>query len=651
MKRHASLARGNRRGNALVLTVIAILVVALVALIGWWFVGRDSGGGAPEVLVNTVSRGPYDFVVLEQGEVESANNTELKCEVKSRGAGGGGGSGGSITILEVIPEGTMVQAGDIVCRLDSSALEQEKITQQIKVNSQKSLLVQAENTLTAAKIARTEYLEGTFRQEEKLILQEVNTAEQSLRSAQLAFESSQRLAAKALIGALQIEGSQLQVDNAQNAVDIAKSKLDVLRKYTKNKMLTQFDSDIASAEAKVAAEKSSLALEEDKLREIATQIEKCTIRAPNPGQVVYANEYDSWRGSSQAEFVVAAGATVREHQAIIRLPNSNDMQVRASVNEARVTLVRPGLPVTVRVDALKDAVIRGEVTKVNQYADPGGFSSGNIKKYSTYIKILNPPPGLRSGMNAEVRIHLERQKDALQVPVQALAEHRGRFFSLVKNGTKFETREVEITSTNDKVAVIGKGLAEGDQVVLNPRGVGSLFDLPDLPEKNEVQIADIPKSGNTPITPAALAAAKAAAATPSLPDAAGGPPGGDGQRGPGGEGGRGEGGRGQGGRGEGKGKRGGGNFTPAMLVDRAFESDADKDGKISTAEMEGMDERRKQMLAGADANADGFIDRDEMTTAATAAMARMRQGGGPGGPGGGGPPGGGPGGGPAGGGQ
>lgn len=645
MKRHASLARGNRRGNALVLTVIAILVIALVALIGWWFVGRDSGGGAPQVLVNTVSRGPYDFVVLEQGEVESANNTELKCEVKSRGAGGGG-SGGSITILEVIPEGTMVQAGDVVCRLDSSALHQEKVTQQIKVNSQKSLLVQAENTLTAARIARTEYLEGTFRQEEKLILQEVNKAEQELRSAQLAFESSQRLAAKGLLGGLQLEGSQLAVDNAQNSLDIAQSKLEVLRKYTKNKMLTQFDSDIASAEAKVNAEKSSLALEQDKLREIETQIEKCTIRAPNPGQVVYANEYDSWRGSAQAEFVVAAGATVREHQAIIRLPNSNDMQVRASVNEARVTLVRPGLPVTVRVDALKDAVIRGEVTKVNQYADPGGFSSGNIKKYATYIKILNPPPGLRSGMNAEVRIHLERQKDALQVPVQALAEHRGRFFSLVKNGNKFDTREVEITSTNDTVAVVGKGLNEGEQVVLNPRGLGSLFDLPDLPEKNEVQIADIPKAGNTPITPAALAAAKAAATTPTLPDAAAGspagPPGGDGQRGPGGEGGR-----GQGGRGEGKGKRGGGNFTPAMLVDRAFESDADKDGKISTAEMEAMDERRKQMLVGADANADGFVDRDEMTTAATAAMARMRQGGGPGG---GGPPGG-PGGGPAGGGQ
>ena len=107
---------------------------------------------------------------------------------------------------------------------------------------------------------------------------------------------------------------------------------------------------------------------------------------------------------------------------IIRLPNADDMQVKATVNEARVTLVRPGLPVTVRVDALKDDILEGEVTKVNQYAEPSTFSSGNIKKYATIIKIKNPPPDLRVGMNAEVRIHVERMPDVLQVPVQALTQ-------------------------------------------------------------------------------------------------------------------------------------------------------------------------------------------------------------------------------------
>ena len=112
--------------------------------------------------------------------------------------------------------------------------------------------------------------------------------------------------------------------------------------------------------------------------------------------VVYANKYDLGGSNVQVDFAVMPGATVRERQTIIRLPSSSEMQVRATVNEARVTMVRPGLPVTIRVDALKDQLIRCEVTKVNPYSEPSVWSTGNIKKYATFIKVFDPPPDLRS---------------------------------------------------------------------------------------------------------------------------------------------------------------------------------------------------------------------------------------------------------------
>src|SRR5687768_4167592 len=96
MRNTRSRFSARRRGNAFLLSVVALVVVAAVALLGWWFFLRRSGPQGPQVIVNKVSRGPYEFVVIEQGEVESANATELRCEVKSRGAGGSG-----ITILEV----------------------------------------------------------------------------------------------------------------------------------------------------------------------------------------------------------------------------------------------------------------------------------------------------------------------------------------------------------------------------------------------------------------------------------------------------------------------------------------------------------------------------------------------------------------------
>lgn len=623
-----------RRGNTMTFTAAAIAVVAVLSFAGWWFFGRGGEEDGPELIPTVVTRGPYDFVVIEQGTVESATNIELRCEVRSRGGGGGGGSrdsssgGSSTSIIDVVPEGSIVKEGDIVLKLDSSNLEQERDNQMIAVASRQATVVQAENTLAAAKIAREEYLYGTFVQEEKLIEGEVFVANKNVTTAQQQLDSAKALAAKSIVTALQVETAQFNLENSQKSLEMSQTKLETLRKYTKQKILKDHESAIATAEANVAAQKNSLALEETKLRDIGDQIEKCTIKAPAAGQVVYANQYDSWRGSSSAEFVVAPGTMVRERQVLIRLPNANDMQVKATVNEARVTLIRAGLPVTIRVDALKDETLEGVVTKVNQYAEPGSFSSGNIKKYATFVKITNPPPGLRVGMNAEVRIHVERKNDAVQVPVQALVERKGRFFSLVKSGDSYETREVKFTSSNDKVVAIAEGLKEGDEVVMNPRSAGSMLKLPEIADPTPLQNTEVER------TPGVVAVLN-----PGQGMTPGGPGGPGVAGGPGGSGG------------------GKGRMTPAQMVDRYLESDSDKDGKLSAAEIGLMDERRRMGLADADKNNDGVLDKPELTVAAGLAIQRMGQkrGEGGGGPGGGGRRGGGegpPGGaGPAGGGQ
>jgi hypothetical protein len=232
-------------------------------------------------------------------------------------------------------------------------------------------------------------------------------------------------------------------------------------------------------------------------------------------------------------------------------------------------------------------MIEGEVTKVNQYAESSGFSSGNIKKYATIIKIKNPPPDLRVGMNAEVRIHVERMPNALQVPVQTLAESKGHFFSLVKNGDQYETREVKISSTNDKVATIENGLKEGDEVVMNPRSTGSLLKLPNLPDATPIAMDAIRRMDprQAPVRPLAKS---------------------DGN-----------------GRGDGK-SQDTSDMTPADMVARYLENDTNKDDKLSQEEIATMDTRLQQRLVTADANGDGFLERQELLVVATNAVQQMR---------------------------
>ncbi|GIW91091.1 MAG: hypothetical protein KatS3mg109_1523 [Pirellulaceae bacterium] len=469
------------------LLVVAMVLCGIVTAVGYYVLYSPQTISSRLLVTDVVRRGPFEHVVLEQGEVESSNNIEIQCEVKSRNSAG-------TAILWVIPEGTVVQEGDKLVELDSSALENELKQQRILVNSALAAKISAESALEQAMVAKQEYLEGTFAQEEKLIQSEILVAEEKLSRARETAKYSERLAALGFQTTLQLRADQFAVEQAQVELELAKNKLKTLREITKKKMLIQFDADIEAARAQVQATTSSYQEEMQKLLEIEEQIAKCHIYAPAPGVVVYANEYSS-RGN--AEFIVQPGTMVRERQTIIRLPDPTQMRVRAKINEARIPLVKEGMPVAIRVAALDDIVLSGVVTKVNKYAEPTSWFSSQVKEYATFVQILDPPPGLRNGMTAEVRIFVDRRSDALQVPVSALYEHKGRLFCLVQQGDKFQTRLVQIEAANDKTAVVVSGLEEGDVVVLNPRTHVEKFQFPDLPPLPEAR-PQILASADTP---------------------------------------------------------------------------------------------------------------------------------------------------------
>ena len=290
-----------------------------------------------------------------------------------------------------------------------------------------------------------------------MIKSEMAVAEQELRKAKLALQSSQRLVAKGLVKSLQLDADKFAVANAQNQLEGAQGRLKVLQNLTLKKMLVQFDSEIESNEAKLAAYQSEQQEEETELAETKLQIKNCVMNAPSSGVVVHANRYSSRGGN--AEFVVEAGANVRERQAIVRLPDPSLMQVKCNVNETRVTLIEEGMPVKIQVDAVTGLKLNGRVKKVNRYAEPSSFFSSSIKEYATLVEIIDPPETIRTGMTAEVQIFVEQLDDALQIPIQALYEHGGKMYSLVqKSPEEFETRQVEIGATNDTMASIQKGL-------------------------------------------------------------------------------------------------------------------------------------------------------------------------------------------------
>ena len=597
-----------RRAGAVNRGILALLGIS--ALVGsgyaWWTFGQGSAArrAAAEPMLHTVENGPFDHIVLEQGEIESSSNNEVKCEVKGRGGSG-------TPILSVVPEGTLVKKGDVLCQLDSSALEQEAKNQRIVVSTAESAVISSEAAVNKAIIARQEYLDGTFLTERQKIMSEIAVAQQTLRKAELSLESAERLAAKGTLKPLQIEAEQYAIENAKNTLDSAEGRLKVLDELTKAKMLVQFDADIETTRAKLESDKSTLSEEKEKLEEIQNQIKACKIVAPADGQVVYANKFS---GRGGGEFVVEAGALVREQQTIFLLPDPTRMQVKAKINESRISLIRDGMPVKIRVNAVENELL-GRVIKVNKYAEPGNWWGSNVKEYATFIQIVDPPETIRTGMTAEVRIFVEQIENALQVPVHAVYETKRHHFVLVRNGDRFETREIDIGATNDKFVTVKSGVKSDESVVLDPRNHLDKMDIPEIREEDDrsrlVALSNEPLPTKTP-------------------GAAGGP------AGPGGTPGT----NGAGGRGGAAGGAGGGMNADAIAGMIMQRMDTNSDGKLSKEEVAG-EERMKSAFTEYDTNKDGSVDAKELAAGMKKRMASMGAGGpgggGPGGPGGGGP--------------
>lgn len=470
-----------RRGNVVLRLMLVLAVVVGAGWLAMNYLPRDgSNASLDAAMLTEVTRGDFELLITERGEIESVGDVEVRSEVKSQNTPG-------LSILRIVPEGEMVKEGDFLIELDSSALQEDRTKQKIAVNTAEALLVEARNLYETAEITLEEYREGVFVQERQTLESEKFVAEENLSRAEEYLEYSKKLASKGYVSDLQLEADAFAVDKSKKELDAAKTKLDVLDKFTKAKMLKQFQSDVLITKARWEAEKNSLQLELDKLHEIEDQLAKCIITAPREGLVKYAHVRD--RGG-QNDFIVEEGAVVRERQTIIRMPDTTQMRVKLNVNESLIQYVREGMPARIKPIGMEGVVLPGVVDYVNQYAEPTGWRKANVKEYKAYVKLDGSASGLRTGMTASVTIESLRQPSALQMPVQAVYLHGGQAFCFVERGGKLIAQPVTCGATNERFYVVEEGLNDSDRVAMNPRQLLELVDLPPLVENQSPPAAE-----------------------------------------------------------------------------------------------------------------------------------------------------------------
>jgi HlyD family secretion protein len=403
--------------------------------------------------------------ITAAGRAASVFNTEIRCQLERLSSPGGGGSvssNGSSTILSIIPDGSTVRKGDLLCELDSAEYTEMVRRQTIGVRKAEAEHRQAELDLEISQIGLRSYIEGSIRQSEQQFEGQValTTSDLSRQEDRLAW--AERMLIKGYGSRSQLTGEQEKLLRLRFTLEQIRMSFDNYKRYSVPRDMRSLTTQVDGAKANLHYQSVRLKLEQDRLALFEEQVRHCTIRAPNDGFVIYANE----PGEPDR---IWEGASIRQRQRLFYLPDLSRMVVQAMIHETVVDRVGIGMPARVRFEALPGRFAEGRITSVAHLPLVDQNSGGTgVKYYLALVHLDRTPSGLRPGMSAELEITTSRLPEVLVLPPVAVSVEDGREVCYVVGDEGIERREVKLGQRNSDLLQIVEGLAEGEKIVLEP---------------------------------------------------------------------------------------------------------------------------------------------------------------------------------------
>ena len=508
-----------QRGGAFVWVIVIVVLIAAGGV--WLWKGRSTAEGGDVAVTWKTRQEKLRISVIESGQLKASKSTDIYCEVK-----------GGATILYLVPEGTQVNAGDLLVRLDASTLENDLTAQRIKWEQANAAWIQADKTkeiqislnasaeekaqvdLAIATADVEKYKEGDWKIKQEQAEQDIKLAQSELAIAEQKLLDTQELVALEFAAKMDLDGDTFARDQKSVKLTMTKRQLEVMLRFEYDRQMMQLTStmkqnkaelervklravaDMALKEADLHSKEATLDLERSKLDDLEEQLAKTVIKAPTTGLVVYPGNQGGMGGMGRSDRDrVEEGATVREHQLLISLPDTSEMTVVVSVHESSIDKIRLGQPAEVGIDAIGDKSFLGRVTFIaplpdsqNQWLNP------DLKIYRCEITLGGDTSVLRPGMSASSEIVIDEIQDAIAVPLHAVRRRGDHFFCYVEDADgKAEIQEVKIGLHNDQHVAVTEGLREGQSVFLSEPPGAPQPKFADATEASKTSVEELRK--------------------------------------------------------------------------------------------------------------------------------------------------------------
>ena len=551
------------RKSKIIIGVSAVVLLTAI-IIGSVFATRKD---TPEVTVVKIETKPeLRSTVTSSGEVRPIQFINLTSEVQGR-------------IEKIyVKEGDKVTAGTPLVKLDPEQLQSSTDAQnasfqaaQTDVQVTQSQITAAQNQLSQAKqgLIASQAAVDTANQQVDSAKQQVDSAKQQVDSARQQVETaktdvdSRQVDLEAALRELNRTIKLVEADvvkkqeydqqkdvyrQAQNALNNAKSRLESAKRSVKEAegRVKEAEGRVKEAEARVKEARARVNQQEVTVKDAGRGVSTASLSAKASSdranqqaavlrgsksqrdktlQVAPINGVIADIPSKVGTFAVAGLSTTP----LLTIADMSTVNVEVKVDETEIDKVEVGQAVKVKVDALGEKEIIGEVTQktplaVGKSQTSGGLSTNiNVQEAKEFrvvieLKDMNDEirDSLRPGMSATAVITTKTVKSVVAVPLQAVIEKKPDaspsptiqgdlssapsekpknikgVYVLENNKVKFVEVVTGITGESDIQIV--SGLSEGQEVITGPSRVLNTL------KEDAVVKKQVKKEGETPKT-------------------------------------------------------------------------------------------------------------------------------------------------------
>jgi HlyD family secretion protein len=447
------LQRVMRRPRIAGTLIVATAAILAAAAMLW------RGAGATEDMTVLVRKGTLVPRLTATGSLAPAQSITYRSPL--------GGRETEITFL--VAEGTRVNEGDLLVRLETTELQREleRAVQERR---------QAQVDLQVAEIDRQEgqtAVDSLAAGEGALSVEEAKTrlqlAERRVARLQEEHDTLEPLLEKGFITREELRKTADELDQATEDLALTRRRSEILIEQTHPRdrqraalLLAQKNAQRENVVARVAETTA-------RVRLLAEQLENSSIYTRRPGLVVY----EEFLAASPRR-KIRAGDRVTSSQGLLTIPEVDRMLVEGTVSEADVHRLRPGQPTAVFLEAFPGLRLTGKVGRVGTLARSSVERAIDDKRFDLIVDLDPSTADLRPEMTARIDVFLGERPDALLVPLNAVFERDGVTVCHVVRAFSVETRAVRLGESDGSLVEVVSGLTDGDRVALTEVATSSI---------------------------------------------------------------------------------------------------------------------------------------------------------------------------------